>query len=295
VHGAGVLADRLIAEQTDEQFDRIFNTKILGLRTLLEGLASDPLAILCMFSSVSARCGNNGQSTYAMANEILNKVAWAESRARGGKTLVKSLGWGPWEGGMVSPQLREHFASLELAEARMGLLYDQRHFHFVSSSLRWEQLANLPLGLLSTGMRAIAVEISPESASAGFILPDDRVDVILTYDVEVMSDRGMSDTTLTKTVIRNARVLAIDQMFGEMDGAPTLTGSTATLELEPRQAELLAHSSRLGSIALSLRSVADADENQGVPLANTSLLDGDSGAGGSGVRVFKNGNVSGGS
>ncbi|KQO44527.1 LysR family transcriptional regulator [Pseudomonas chengduensis] len=47
---------------------------------------------------------------------------------------------------------REHFASLELAEARMGLLYDQRHFHFVSSSLRWEQLANLPLGLLSTGM-----------------------------------------------------------------------------------------------------------------------------------------------
>jgi hypothetical protein len=47
-----------------------------------------------------------------MANEILNKVAWAESRARGGEVLVKSLGWGPWEGGMVSPQLRAHFAGL---------------------------------------------------------------------------------------------------------------------------------------------------------------------------------------
>ena len=112
VHGAGVLADRLIAEQTDEQFDRIFNTKIEGLRTLLSGLAQDPLAVMCMFSSVSARCGNNGQSTYAMANEILNKVSWAESRGRGGEALVKSLGWGPWEGGMVSPALREHFASL---------------------------------------------------------------------------------------------------------------------------------------------------------------------------------------
>jgi hypothetical protein len=65
-----------------------------------------------MFSSVSARCGNNGQSTYAMANEVLNKVAWAESRARGGDVIVKSLGWGPWEGGMVNPQLKAHFAKL---------------------------------------------------------------------------------------------------------------------------------------------------------------------------------------
>jgi hypothetical protein len=79
---------------------------------LLGSLSEDPLKVICMFSSVSARCGNNGQSTYAMSNEILNKVAWAESRARGGDVLVKSLGWGPWEGGMGSPQLKEHFARL---------------------------------------------------------------------------------------------------------------------------------------------------------------------------------------
>ncbi len=112
VHGAGVLADRLIVDQTDAQFDRIFNTKVEGLRTLLGCLFADPLKVLCMFSSVSARCGNNGQSTYALSNEILNKVAWAESRTRGGNVLVKSLGWGPWEGGMVNPQLKEHFARL---------------------------------------------------------------------------------------------------------------------------------------------------------------------------------------
>lgn len=149
--------------------------------------------------------------------------------------------------------------------------------------------------LLSPGMRAISVEISPESASAGFILPDDRVDVILTYDVEAVGDRGVSETTVTRTVIENARVLAIDQMFGETEGMSSMTGSTATLELEPRQAELLAHAGRLGAISLALRSVSDAGENEGAPSADTSLLYGGGAPGGNSVKVFKNGSVSGGS
>jgi NAD(P)-dependent dehydrogenase (short-subunit alcohol dehydrogenase family) len=109
IHGAGVLADRKIADQTAAQFDTVFGTKVEGLRVLLAALAADPLSVICLFSSVSARCGNSGQSTYAMANEVLNKVAWAESWARGGEVLVKSLGWGPWQGGMVNEQLRAHF------------------------------------------------------------------------------------------------------------------------------------------------------------------------------------------
>jgi hypothetical protein len=112
VHGAGVLADKRIGELTDEQFDRAFDTKIAGLQALLHATANDLLRVLCMFSSVSARCGNNGQVAYAMANEILNKVAQDQARTRGADVVVKSLGWGPWEGGMVSPQLRAHFAEL---------------------------------------------------------------------------------------------------------------------------------------------------------------------------------------
>lgn len=147
--------------------------------------------------------------------------------------------------------------------------------------------------LLKPGMRAISVEISPETASAGFILPDDRVDVILTYEVEVLGERGVSATTSTRTIIENGRVLAIDQSFGEMDGQAVLTGSTATLELEPKQAELLAHASRLGSISLALRSVADADDNEGATTGRTELLNGDMGSGNR-VKVFKNGSVGGG-
>ena len=111
VHAAGVLADRKISQKTDEQFDRVFDTKVKGLRALLAATGDDPLKLLCVFSSVSARCGNNGQADYAMANEVLAKVACAESRRRP-QILVKSFGWGPWEGGMVTPQLKERFASL---------------------------------------------------------------------------------------------------------------------------------------------------------------------------------------
>ena len=112
VHGAGVLADKPIGVLDEAGFDRVFDTKVGGLRALLQATADDPIRVLGLFSSVSARCGNNGQSAYAMANEVLNKVAQAEARRRGGGVLVKSFGWGPWEGGMVNPALRQRFAEL---------------------------------------------------------------------------------------------------------------------------------------------------------------------------------------
>jgi hypothetical protein len=109
LHAAGVLADKMIAEKTDEQFDRVFDTKVRGLAALLDATAQDPLELLCLFSSVAARAGNPGQVDYAISNEILNRVAAAESLRRGGACVVRSLGWGPWEGGMVTPGLRSHF------------------------------------------------------------------------------------------------------------------------------------------------------------------------------------------
>uniref|UniRef100_UPI00214896F2 SDR family oxidoreductase n=1 Tax=Tahibacter caeni TaxID=1453545 RepID=UPI00214896F2 len=111
VHAAGVLADRRIADKTLAQFDFVFGTKVGGLHALLAATAADPLKLLCVFSSVSARCGNTGQSDYAMANEVLAKVVAAQARKRPG-LRAKSLGWGPWEGGMVTPALKARFAEL---------------------------------------------------------------------------------------------------------------------------------------------------------------------------------------
>ncbi len=109
VHGAGVLVDKLIAEKTEEQFDLVFDTKVIGLRSLLRATQKDDLTGLVLFSSVAARYGNTGQCDYAMANEVLNKVAQAEARRRGSTCVVRSLNWGPWEGGMVTPPLKTHF------------------------------------------------------------------------------------------------------------------------------------------------------------------------------------------
>nr|MBA2321509.1 SDR family oxidoreductase [Deltaproteobacteria bacterium] len=109
VHGAGVLADKLIAEKTPEQFRKVYDTKVGGLRALLAATRHDPIVCWAMFSSVAGRCGNVGQSDYAMANEVLNKVA--DDLAKGG-ARVKSLGWGPWRGGMVNAALEARFASL---------------------------------------------------------------------------------------------------------------------------------------------------------------------------------------
>jgi NAD(P)-dependent dehydrogenase (short-subunit alcohol dehydrogenase family) len=115
VHGAGVLADKLIKDKTDEQFRRVFSAKVTGLHNLLTITEQDNLKVIALFSSVAARFGNQGQCDYAMANEILNKIAQVEQHQRGKQCIVKSINWGPWEGGMVTPELKQHFAAQQIA------------------------------------------------------------------------------------------------------------------------------------------------------------------------------------
>jgi NADP-dependent 3-hydroxy acid dehydrogenase YdfG/acyl carrier protein len=112
IHGAGALADKFIADKTDAQFAKVFRTKVVGLRALLDATVDDELAFLLLFSSVAAHSGNQGQADYAMANEVLNKVAALEQRRRGPRCLVRALGWGPWDGGMVDASVRARFAGM---------------------------------------------------------------------------------------------------------------------------------------------------------------------------------------
>ncbi|MGW4759075.1 SDR family NAD(P)-dependent oxidoreductase, partial [Streptomyces chartreusis] len=142
IHGAGVLADRFLADKTDEDFTKVFDTKVGGLRALLAATESDPLTLLCLFSSVAARCGNPGQSDYAMANEVLNQVASTYAATRPG-CLVRSIGWGPWRGGMVTPALAQHFESNQIplipieagAAAFVAELADTRDVHVVINAV----------------------------------------------------------------------------------------------------------------------------------------------------------------
>ncbi len=108
VHGAGVLEDRFIVEKTRRQFDRVFDTKVKGVRTLLSVIDPGLLRYVVLFSSVTARMGNKGQVDYAMANEVLNKTAHKLSLSLTDCRAV-AINWGPWDGGMVTASLKREF------------------------------------------------------------------------------------------------------------------------------------------------------------------------------------------
>ena len=110
--------------------------------------------------------------------------------------------------------------------------------------------------ILPTGMRAISTEISPETGAGGFILPNDRVDVILSRR-EKNPDKSGPDLISSEILLTNVRVLAIDQAPKEKDGTNALVGKTVTLELKPEQTETLARSRQSGTLSLALRSIAD--------------------------------------
>ena len=111
--------------------------------------------------------------------------------------------------------------------------------------------------ILPTGMRAVSTEISPETSAGGFILPNDRVDVILSKRERNPDHPNAGDVVNSEIILSNIRVLAIDQAPKEKDGQTTVVGKTATLELKPEQTELLARARQTGTLSLALRSIAD--------------------------------------
>jgi pilus assembly protein CpaB len=110
--------------------------------------------------------------------------------------------------------------------------------------------------ILTSGMRAVATKITEESAAGSFILPNDRVDVLVTR--KQRSGNGRGEQQVSETLFRNIRVLAIGQEIDQKDGKKTAQGKTATLEMSSQQAETLALANAQGEISLSLRSLEDA-------------------------------------
>jgi len=110
--------------------------------------------------------------------------------------------------------------------------------------------------ILPAGMRAISTRIKEETGVGRLILPNDHVDVILT---QRRRGRTGGDDYVTDTLFRNVRVLAIGQLIEAREGKKLAEGNTATLELTPRQAEILALANSMGEISLALRSIADID------------------------------------
>lgn len=113
IHGAGVLADKLIEKKTEADFEAVFRTKITGLNSLLNIVTPEKLTHLVLFSSAAGFYGNEAQSDYAAANEILNKFSYSFKHHYPSCHVI-SYNWGPWDGGMVTPALKNLFEQRQI-------------------------------------------------------------------------------------------------------------------------------------------------------------------------------------
>src|SRR5882672_2815872 len=118
---------------------------------------------------------------------------------------------------------------------------------------------------IKPGMRAIGVPVTAETSAGGFILPNDRVDVVLTRDMS--GGNGGPKNFESGIILQDVRVLAVDQTAHQEKDQQTVVGKTATLELTPDQAELLAQSQQSGILSLVLRALGDSE---GEPVANNA-------------------------
>lgn len=154
--------------------------------------------------------------------------------------------------------------------------------------------------MLSPGMRAVSIEIETETAAGGFIQPNDRVDVIVTREVESSNgaNKGGMQNIRSDLILSNIRVLAIDTLYatppaessdepGTGQGA-AIIGSRATVELTERDATLLNTARKAGEISLTLRSVADISAPQGATNTGRVYRDGVS-QDAEGVRIYRYG------
>lgn len=202
----------------------------------------------------------------------------------GSRLNDSSVRWTPWPKGNVVDSFitdaRRPDAITELAGAvvRLPLFEGEpiRPEKVVDSSTR------IMSSLLPAGKRAVATEISVATGAGGFVLPNDRVDVI-------MVRKGDNNNFLTENVLNNVRVLAIDQQIKEgEDGTSAVVGATATLELTPEQAKIITVAQQMADrLTLALRSVSDAQEND--TLSAGYLLNG--GSGRPEIQVIKSGSI----
>lgn len=137
---------------------------------------------------------------------------------------------------------------------------------------------------LESGMRAMAIPLSPESSAGGFVLPGDHVDVVMTHQLEGQQGKKFA----SDTVLKNVRVLAIDQNTGGPKEGAAVVGATATLEVSSKQAEVLALSKAQGDLSLVLRSYADI-----AGPAVTVAQNDESAFRAAVVKVYRNGSASG--
>lgn len=204
-----------------------------------------------------------------------------------GEVIEDQIAWQEWPEEGVHPGFITRSAEPGAREAFRGAV--ARLPIYTGEPLRRNKLIDAGQSFMSSilpsGMRAVATQISADTSAGGFILPNDRVDVIMARRSETAASGFV-----TETILQNIRVLAIDQTIREdEEGRKVKIGQTATLELTPQQAEIITVAQQMADrLTLALRATVDADEPRG---EDADYLVSGIGAGGN-VRLIKSGVIS---
>ena len=187
----------------------------------------------------------------------LTEVLVASKDVPMGSSVNDALSWQKWPEDGVSNTFILKTLRPEAIEELKGSV--ARQSFFTGEPVRESKLIKTDRGFMSAilpaGKRALAVQISADTSAGGFILPNDHVDIIMTR----RKAEGQTGDFDTETILRNLRVLAIDQTIEEQNGTKVVVGSTATLEVDPAQAEALTAAQPMAErLVLSLRSLEDS-------------------------------------
>jgi acyl transferase domain-containing protein/NAD(P)H-dependent flavin oxidoreductase YrpB (nitropropane dioxygenase family)/NAD(P)-dependent dehydrogenase (short-subunit alcohol dehydrogenase family) len=127
VHGAGVIEDKLLRDMPGDGWDRVVETKVVGLLSLMAAVHTEGLKFFHVFTSVAGRYGNSGQTSYATANELMARICSQWQAMLSAEVRVKAMSWGPWGpttfgAGMVTPETERKFRAqnVHLVHARLG-------------------------------------------------------------------------------------------------------------------------------------------------------------------------------
>lgn len=268
----------------------------LRIIIIVVGLGAAIGAAMLLRTALSDAASGETVQTEVQVSEV--EVLTALRDLRVGETLrQEDLAWAAWPEDTVNPaQIIKSFQpdAMQDIAGRIVRIPIFANEPILELKVVDRGETGLLAALISPGMRGIALEIEVETAAGGFILPEDRVDVILTHTVEVPTSTGRTtDAVQSLVLMENVRVLAIDQGIRADDGT-TLIGTTATLELSPSDAAWLALGEEKGVLSLALRSLTDAALAGDVVTSRVEdvilgLVDSDPGGR---VYIYKNGRVS---
>lgn len=230
----------------------------MNLRSLILAVAALIIAVVTALMARALMSGNDETPPATAFREVAEtKVLVAARTLPAGRILqTEDLKWQPWpESAIDDSYVRDGTPLGEMTGKvlRSAFLAGQP---ITRDAVVGPNDRGFLAAVLTPGMRAITVSISQTSGVAGFIFPGDRVDLVVTHEVE-RGDGPRLD--VSETVIRNVRVLAIDQNTTNEDNKPK-PGGTATLEVTPKQVEKINIMEQLGNLSLSLRPLADTED-----------------------------------